>query len=491
MTTIRGHRLAAFVLAALVALTGIALAQPLQDLLTLRNLPAVTRKLMFDQDFPLIKDGQVHRCVVNQFSVPGQGLHSAGSGLHQAGSTGGMFITQRGAADGSDPSGEYVLFDAFPPARAEPPRSVTALGPTADLLRGLANAANENVAILVPDEYAGEFAVPAEIANIRSGQGDTTVLTDLRDAGRLRHGALVLNELNGLILGTGAYKLEPAAANRPPGTFVWRNRATGASLTVEAVDLGDMAHDTVDTEAIASAINAAIEKLASAPDRPSVVVINLSWVLLPCATVRDFEAARDDFATFRDYVGGLAVAAAQTVGGDPQDPALLKYLLQLLVFTGDDPDDLANLHSAEDPFFSLPTSESFSVRALLVAASGNFNLDYPMLPAAVPSFIGVGAPRPPQVPPPFADLGDVTEKAAWYLMSDPIALERTGSEPGYHVAYAGTSFSAPVVSLYAALEVAAGGACAPGRTLGLTRPTGHWANLTLLSADAQCTSGPN
>ncbi len=418
-----------------------------------------------------------NRCMINEFTAPGGGLHLAGSGLHLAGSTGGLLPMP------------LVMHGATPPAQtivlASTPRTVTRPVPSNALgvaLSDLGKAMNEDVTLLVADEFGGVFSLPVGLFGL--GEESVAKVDQMRSRHELPHGALVMNHLHALIQGTGLFDQPQELGTQSEqtlaeaATYTWTNKATHATLTVAPVDLGDMTEEPITTGDIANAIDQAIQGTEGR------VVVNMSWNVLPCATVDEFRSNITAYDTFEKYVLALAEAA---VGQGDDALALVDDLIWLLSTAGGQPDSPDTIN---DPLFGLLRRVAGKEEGVLVASAGNFRLDFPLLPAALSSVIGVGASSDGLPPPVFANRGDVRATAAWYMLTGALGEARVYGEG--EVGYAGTSYAAPVVSLYAALAL---GNSTDDHCLVGTRPLlwtqrlqdGAWRNASVLDAQARCT----
>lgn len=190
--------------------------------------------------------------------------------------------------------------------------------------------------------------------------------------------------------------------------------------------------------------------------------MNMSWVLLPCATVEAFDGARADFLTFEKYLAALEVGGLTTTAAS--DPTYAANVLRLLSWVGPE-DSLFELISGDQGSSSrVPFTLFEHAKVAFVAATGNFGMDYQMLPAAWPLVVGVGAPRGEQPlalqqePPPFTNAAEVAAPGAWFLLQRSPEFDTPASveEPESIVSYAGTSFSAPMISLFTAVDMLAG-----------------------------------
>lgn len=406
------------------------------------------------------------RCLAHGFAVPGQGLHVSGSGLHVSGSTGGLVI------------GDVVILDEnSDPVQTATSRhpwqfmqDVSGIPPAATFkallgngLESVSRAAGRTVVILVADDFAGgKVTIPGEVFTY--GPSDLPKLDSLVASGSLSHGALVLHHLNSLISGSGLFGFVPVSAP-VPGRYEWVPTADhGDRLIIQAVDLRSANTPLITTGAIVSGLYAGVESLRGelSGEQDVHFVVNMSWVLLPCATVEAFDGARADFLTFEKYLAALEVEGFDP--GAAGDPTYTANVLRLLSWVG--PEDSLFKLIAGDPSFStsVPFTLFESAKVAFVAAAGNFGMDYQMLPAAWPMVVGVGAPRGDQLPglqqepPPFTNSSEVAAPGAWFLLQRSPEFDAPTSieEPDSVVSYAGTSFSAPMISLFTAVDLLAG-----------------------------------
>src|SRR5690606_36691767 len=97
--------------------------------------------------------------------------------------------------------------------------------------------------------------------------------------------------------------------------------------------------------------------------------------------------------------------------------------------------------------------EVMSPKATLVAASENFCMGYEMLPASWRQVVGVAVRRERQrtLLGRHSSSGDVSVADEW-VGFQPLTLDGALGDPTI-LSYAGTSYAAPLVSLYAALDL--------------------------------------
>lgn len=315
-----------------------------------------------------------------------------------------------------------------------------------------------DVAIVVLDDF-GEgsvYSLPSEAFSFTRAKKDQ--FQGLVGAGTISHGALVMHFLNAVIAASGQYTVDTVSPSSD--SVVWAyNGMADARLIVRAVNLRDQASGSyIDTDDIASALGSAIETtVGQTPEGRQLngIVVNMSWVLLPCPTVAAFveSTGQGEFQTFEDYIEGLKAMSPEDSwildeGLSPED---IVYVLSWV--STNNP-----LYVTISQFFNEDSFLDPETRVGFVAASGNFRLPYQMLPAAWPAVVGVGAPVDNNPPPPFSNVGEVIATGAWFKV-EPVLPWDLGS--GGEMALAGTSYSAPIVSIFTAVDIASESRCTP------------------------------
>lgn len=395
-------------------------------------------------------------CVGHEFSLPPQGFHVSGSGFHVSGSgfyvsgsTGGMVI---GDIVYEDPTGD------FPPTTVAP-RTVDDVVNTigsAPLRHLLASELSQDVAVVVADDFAGGmYDLPQGLF----GVPDLAQLRALIDAGELSHGALVMHQLNAAVAATRGYSL----VDRSGSMVVWQDLSTGFHLVVAALDMSSGSGSVggiplISAQQVFSSLtqdlNELLAELEASFDLGGAVV-NMSWVLLPCATVEEFIANADAFQTVWDYLIGLGLDPDVDLG------EVLRVLSDVKAW------DLRAL---------LDTGRySYGVWPLeFVAASGNFSMEYQMLPALGENVVGVAVePVSRPFPGRYSNVGDLHLPTEWFVLQPLDETGVLGAETS--ISYAGTSYTAPLVSLFVAEDLVGAGRCshaASARPPLTTDPTG-------------------
>lgn len=394
---------------------------------TLGELATLTGEGNFDE--------QAGNCASSEFSRPGQGLEAVGAGFEAVGAG----LEAVGAVGGLFTGASYLFQNA-----------VVSPGAVADQLwDDLAYPKfDDSVALLVVDDFGGVFDLPHELF----GKSDID-LQALVDQGRLAHGTLVLHHVLKMAKAAlphfSTYQgTNPKIDGDPYYKF---HDKKGHYLMVQVVDVAGY-----DTQVMADRIRAALSFIGgNGGIGIKQVVVNMSFAIVPCAVASDVGATvgTGGIETFESYLGALA--AANNIGTE--------YL-----------DELGRLVSTpvaltSDPLFAyltcpLPTGSGATARCdgtgsgkyakptvssiMHVAASGNFGNEYALYPAAWPTVVSVGS----------LDVNGAGYEAGRSAFSNAATVLAPGNSfllnarSGNTVAYAGTSFSAPVVSVFSALD---------------------------------------
>jgi hypothetical protein len=439
---------------------GLSLAEndPRQDLPAhlseLANLTPVT--LDGDTFGLLVREGS--NCLAHEMSAPGQALHASGSALHASGSVGGLVPFPN-----PSPEVQSIIFPFNNPDVEE-----------------VESRHDQSVGILVVDEFSGVYSVNVEEvlqSLLPWGQQELVAqhLADLKTNKHISHGALVMDHINALTLGTGNYDLErqpSGEAISPDGVITWQHKQQqNKRLVVMGVDVAT--GGTINTELITGEIISALDVMQDFGDEGiDTIIVNMSFILLPCAILEDFLASSVD--TFDEYTAALI----EINGEDPDDANIFRAFGSLISTPLEtryrDPlsclvDDLigAEEPDEEEPGCEVEFDGSKPSAITFVASAGNLNdkhdrLDFPMYPAAWDNVISVSARThaDPTRRVDFSNPGQVMATGAWFALSDwqhfadrlnegnPLP-ENTQIQES--VAYAGTSFAAPSMTVAAAM----------------------------------------
>jgi hypothetical protein len=412
-------------------------------------------------------------CAVNEFNMPGQGLNALGSGLNALGSglnalgsVGGMFLFGPGETAGAP--GIRIL-EAGEAGRL-----------AADVVfNQFEGILVRNAAILVVDDFAGIYDLdPGLISpSDRPERGPSCGASS--KSGGFSHGALVMRQTVQMIEAAGFE--EDAFRPWSGSDFRVFHRSAGEEqsdvyLVVAAVDTNGLDTDVI-PERIQNALNA-LRFYGFVDDGQEVtgldvlhVAINMSFVIVPCSVLEDYDAsALADFEAYREALGAdngvaedfyaeLTELLVTPLEADA-DPLLGQIVCQEefddeyggeFYYDGQYPWSFY----VETPDYDAPFWGCGDRSTVYVGSSGNFGLDYAMYPAAWPEVLSVGSQDGVGTEPDdgfssaksgFSNDAEVMAPGALYLLGQ----SSTGARA---LAYAGTSFSAPVASLFTALDL--------------------------------------
>ncbi|HZW99784.1 MAG TPA: S8/S53 family peptidase [Trueperaceae bacterium] len=348
----------------------------------------------------------------------GAGLQAVGAGLQAVGAAGGLFAArmESGSTDVEDllhrsvdiqSLVQDVLLDYDPDLDVKSPYA-------------------EKTVILVLDDFGGDFKLPhtmlyGEIPLPSSGILPYTY----------SHGALVFHELRSLLTALFGHGHGHETTDSYYVDFAY------GSIRLQAVDARDVATGHIDTEEAASALRSAMKSAWHHGYKRAVV--NMSFSIVPCDVLTDF--ASTEPATFEDYVEALL--GHNGVSG--QTAEMLGHAVQSPVTELDDP--LLDFIACPRVFDGRPCGAYFQ-SIVNVAASGNYGLDFPLFPAAAGGVISVGSQS--RQGGQFEEVSGFSNAATIVAAGDVILLRTDGKGSG--LAYIGTSFSAPIVSLFVALD---------------------------------------
>lgn len=383
----------------------------------------------------LIDEG-AGNCPSDEFEIPGQGVHAMGS-------IGGLAVAPY-------PSGST-------------PGDVS---PTSEEIVNLSSPAfDQRAAILVIDDFNGDVYFPdqriddapvtlgslrerlPEELSARALQQEQE-LEKLERYGQLSHGSLVFNHTLSLLrVLSSDIKVD----------FL------GDTLFAEFPELGIVvfAVDTekFNTEVIAErtsdAVQSVFDKLGI-----SRFAINLSFGLVPCSVLEDFRAAKEGLEspalTFEKYVedvllkNGLAGKLREQLASLLTTPIENDPLLALS-------EEGISLPSEEEENLDVEFSgeEANPIMITYLAAAGNYKYDWSLAPGYWSEFVSVSAENlsgPAGVKDPeYSNTGEVLLSGGFFELTfyDP-ANRIWVTYPDISVA--GTSFAAPVLSVYTALD---------------------------------------
>jgi hypothetical protein len=386
-------------------------------------------------------------CVINPFKMPGQGYHASGIKKQDGG----------------------LSYD--PLAFTQQSKTASTIGAelkTSFFAGVTSSTATANTAILVVDDFGADNPATLKdetvytLGNAIFTQrtfGETTV-ENLQTLGALSHGALVMRVITDEIAGARLGYVLNTSLSTPSKKVYVRTLSDGSQrrLTVIGVNINESLSTSnpkrSDTTLIANEIVKTLGSIAPSTTALGPVVINMSLALLPCRVFTDYEnwnkTTPDLQETFEEYMKALF----QKNKDIPE--------AQVTTYSGLVRDIINSTDLWNDPLKRLiagtngcpPSNNCSAKRHVYVASSGNYSLNRAMYPANWPGVVSVtgSSVDDPSTKASFFNRGEVMHIAAT-LRLDP-GRGCTIITPCRSVYYIGTSFSAPTVSVYSALDIA-------------------------------------
>ena len=383
-------------------------------------------------DIPFQSSSTGQNCVINAFNTPGQGYRMSGSGYRMSGSTGGLTTLP---PEYTYTKGRYRWGSVAsrPAATLSPAQSGAELIRTLGRAGGNLDAAYDSAVVVVDDFGKDAYFLNDHVYRFQDVYGDTltTPLFEMLVTKQLlSHGAVVLNHVNAVIYGTSMYDL----LNVEKTEVIWKHRQSGALLVVKAVNTYGF-----DTDYVAVETSKALNELQN---NYGILKgsVNMSFAVVPCDTVDNFIQYRDYFDNFWEYLEALADVNNVVT-------SLHEELFQAVTTPFKD--------DALHRFIGKQSDVNSEKRGYVyVASSGNFSMPYQMYPAAWEEVVGVSASSEDE---PFnraffSNDGEVMDKGAWFELLNFKDLVN-GSRVSPQLFYAGTSFSAPNVSVFSAVDM--------------------------------------
>ena len=367
-------------------------------------------------------------CSFNDFDLPGEGWYASGG-------TGGLAVTD----------------SSFNIASAYPQTLATQLKELAKI-----ESIKESVSIIIVDDFKGHV-LTLENTNAILGEGVFALgqktwpidakkrskalrqeVFKLQREGQFSHGALVFNHTLALLKAVSDFKMDTSQLASDNKVVFW-NPERSERIVVTAFDIGKV--NRVDVHKITNELNNLLLKLYF-NENINDNVVNMSYSLLPCSVFKDFRSK--DYANFESYLAEVAEANKHLRGGYTKEE-LAGSIRKLVTYkTARDNEYVFDLiaHSAR--------KKEAGVNNIFVAAAGNYSLEYSLYPAAWPEVISVSASDKTGQKASFTDNGKIMALGGWYTLTD--SLENY--EDNAQIVYAGSSFSAPVVTVFLALDLA-------------------------------------
>lgn len=390
-----------------------------------RQVPAplapATKSLPLSEVFS--RSAATANCLSNAFEMPGQAWHTD--------LTGGGISLRSGTLKAQAPT--FATSYGFSPGKLD-------------------HRAGDSE-ILIIDRFA-----PAPLNILGSGGSETLLLS---------HGALVEAHLRALLESAG-FSLR--------STKPMKYGREGRTVTLSRLNLAEvyqtksvLGAPLIPSAALAQALG---EKLASETKaiRPNDLVLNMSFAMIPCQAMNVYRETRDtwakaappqryNFNTFLDDVARASRLSSNEVQRELTAVAETEPLRRMLT-------QYATEKRARGAQFTA------------VASSGNFGLSYPTAPAAFSEVISAGLHNWQGQPATdtdgriWPDAADVNVPGEWFTLSAE-QLGRYCQQGGSCItpdlntnpqryasfAYRGTSFAAPTLSLFLALQQGAANPC--------------------------------
>ncbi len=386
-------------------------------------------------------------CAANEFSLPGQGLQAVGAGLQAVGAVGGLsYVPAAGLVEKTAYEIGKEHTAVLTKWARQDNRHIDDMSP---LLRILGDV-RDPVLILVVDDFGEGFHELPQ--GLLDGSLPPEQLQELATDGQLSHGALVLHHtlqnltamsyrtdshveeyVNGPT-GEPYYVFPIAPEDRTDATFI-DNNVPAVPFIVQPVNTAGRNIDE-----LGGYIRQSIEGLNQFAYNVERILINFSFVIMPCSVTSDFAAS--GISSFEDY--SEAVAAVNGMSGEAEQVVAAS--------TSGGSYGLSEFLSCPSGLAGDCTGGTFArfTHLVNVASSGNYGLDYPLFPAAEPGVIAVGAV-------PTLTVGHGTGKNGYSNSANILAPGSLilGDRHGDMVwRYDGTSFAAPNASTYLAGELA-------------------------------------
>lgn len=302
------------------------------------------------------------------------------------------------------------------------------------------SAPSKDVAILILDEFgqnsfklASDLFTPEDIT--------AQMLVRFEKEGKSSHGALVMNHINGILAGLGTYT--PAWVDE--GRLEWTHEK-GKKVILQAVAPADF-----NTAVVGQELERAI--LALKAEGLDTIVVNMSFIILPCSIVKDFVLNKLVYPSLFDYFDYLISENTREFMNEQGIPDFLssevsKRISDLIL------DQMRPVSPEGDP---LRQTILANPDVFYIGAAGNFGRSVAAYPAYWDEVLAVSASSPLEKAE-FSNEGTIMLTGAWFRLTNPLDLNGHAL-PVANLIYAGTSFAAPGVSLFSALELAASDPC--------------------------------
>jgi hypothetical protein len=303
----------------------------------------------------------------------------------------------------------------------------------------------QSTELLIVDDFgawnAPQYTLPSDLF---APNADNATLETLMGDGKLTHGALVLRHAKDVLAGTGLY----APSDQTPDGMQTVYKRGSSLLKVTAVNTRLQNQEVIAGTTKVKITTGDLYEVLKTPLVNGPKVVNLSFVLTSCEVYEDF--VRSGLPTLESYLEQLARVNNITTN-----------LNGVLDLNGEL--DLMRRVVESTNITNDPLLELIKVNAkhhVFVAASGNYGLPYAMYPARWPGVVNVtgsAVEAPDQRATKFFNAGEVMSIGTLFRLNPP-------THSGVPVFYSGTSYAAPSVSVFSALDLALKGRCTDSQT---------------------------
>ena len=355
-------------------------------------------------------------CPITAFDIPGQGMRAEGS-------VGDFIVNKPGN----------------PVTKAELSAKVAeTLGNIDSAFKG-----DEATVILVADKFSrgqffiGEYIKYLPLIKERYPRYLEWYQDRLKEYAQYSHGAIVLNHTNGILKQMYNLAYVGTASNAAGGYSVYKQKIGGKYVLLVPVDINYLS-----TTAIRQKI---VEYIGSIRTNTAIgnIVTNMSFALVPC---KKLATAQSRGISFAEYVKQVADDLGKTTDEVLQDWGSEASIVPAT-------DGLIGL--TNDPYSAFVQLASDWIGDIVfVASSGNYSAGFPMYPAAARNVISSSSSdySTGETVSSFSNAGEIMTPGAWFNLDDPLGISGLGLIK--EIAYAGTSFSAPALSVFSALDLA-------------------------------------
>jgi hypothetical protein len=357
-----------------------------------------------------------YTCVTTEFDLPPQGFRVRGS-------TGGLGYREDAPSATASVIGASLRSNFFSSFSGTP----------------------QSTEILIVDDFgawnAAQYTLPADLF---SPDADTTTLETLMRDGKLTHGALVLRHAKEVLVGTGLYAQSGQTLNGMQLTY----KRGSSLLKLTGVNTRLATQEVIAGTTRVKITTGDLYEVLKTPLVNGPKIVNLSFVLTPCEVYEDF--VRSGLPTLESYLESLARVNTITTNLNglldlSSELSLMQRVIESTNIPGDPLLELIRENSGEHIF---------------VAASGNYGLPYAMYPARWPGVVNVtgsAVDSQNQRATKLFNAGETMSVGTLFRLN-PL------TNSGVPVFYSGTSYAAPSVSVYSALDLALQQRCTDSQT---------------------------